>query len=125
MSWRWRAVWWAGAMAVPARPLLLGFACHVGAHSLLDVCGAASKRPAGLPSRRATCHHYRPPSHCSALYAPATLPTPTRRGYSIGQRLIDEFLAKSKTQRCSDFREVAGEQMWRAIVYGCHLFVCR
>lgn len=30
-----------------------------------------------------------------------------RRGYNIGQRLIDEFLARSKTQRCSDFRETA------------------
>ena len=31
----------------------------------------------------------------------------TCRGFSIGQRLIDEYLAKSKTQRCSDFRETA------------------
>ena len=30
-----------------------------------------------------------------------------RRGYNIGQRLIDEYLAKSKTTRCSDFRETA------------------
>ncbi|KAL4422528.1 hypothetical protein ABPG75_008725 [Micractinium tetrahymenae] len=30
-----------------------------------------------------------------------------KMGFSIGQRLIDEFLAKSKTQRCSDFREAA------------------
>lgn len=29
------------------------------------------------------------------------------RGYNIGQRLIDEFLAKSKTTRCSDFRDTA------------------
>lgn len=34
-------------------------------------------------------------------------PPLVRRGFSIGQRLIDEFLAKSKTQRCSDFREAA------------------
>ncbi|EFN52425.1 hypothetical protein CHLNCDRAFT_138928 [Chlorella variabilis] len=30
-----------------------------------------------------------------------------KMGFSIGQRLIDEYLAKSKTQRCSDFRETA------------------
>ncbi|KAI7839104.1 hypothetical protein COHA_007109 [Chlorella ohadii] len=30
-----------------------------------------------------------------------------KMGYSIGQRLIDEFLAKSKTQRCADFRDAA------------------
>ena len=29
------------------------------------------------------------------------------RGYNIGIRLIDEFLAKSKTTRCGDFRETA------------------
>lgn len=27
------------------------------------------------------------------------------RGYNIGIRLIDEFLAKSKTGKCGDFRE--------------------
>eukprot|EP00983_Pelagomonas_calceolata_P000051 1392-Pelagomonas_calceolata.AAC.1 len=27
------------------------------------------------------------------------------RGYNIGIRLIDEFLAKSKVSRCSNFRE--------------------
>ena len=30
-----------------------------------------------------------------------------RRGYNIGIRLIDEFLAKSKTSRCGDFKETA------------------
>lgn len=30
-----------------------------------------------------------------------------KMGYNIGQRLIDEYLAKSKTQRCSDFRDTA------------------
>jgi hypothetical protein len=30
-----------------------------------------------------------------------------RRGFNIGQRLIDEYLAKTKTARCSDFRETA------------------
>ena len=35
------------------------------------------------------------------------LPRPARRGYNIGQRLVDEFLARSKTARCADFREAA------------------
>lgn len=30
-----------------------------------------------------------------------------KMGYNIGQRLIDEYLAKSKTTRCSNFKEVA------------------
>ncbi|GAB4815290.1 hypothetical protein N2152v2_002336 [Parachlorella kessleri] len=30
-----------------------------------------------------------------------------KMGYNIGQRLIDEYLARSKTTRCSDFRETA------------------
>jgi hypothetical protein len=34
-------------------------------------------------------------------------PTHRRRGYNIGQRLIDEYLAKTKTTRCSDFRDTA------------------
>lgn len=29
------------------------------------------------------------------------------RGWNIGQRLIDEYLARSKTAACNDFREVA------------------
>lgn len=29
------------------------------------------------------------------------------RGYNIGIRLIDEFLAKSNVSRCVDFRETA------------------
>lgn len=29
------------------------------------------------------------------------------RGYNIGIRLIDEFLAKSKTGKCIDFRDTA------------------
>ena len=35
--------------------------------------------------------------------APYTL----RRGYNMGVRLIDEFLAKTKTIKCGDFRETA------------------
>ena len=31
----------------------------------------------------------------------------SRRGYNIGIRLIDEFLAKSKTTKCVDFRDTA------------------
>lgn len=31
----------------------------------------------------------------------------SRRGYNIGVRLIDEYLSKTKTTRCSDFRETA------------------
>lgn len=30
-----------------------------------------------------------------------------RRGYNIGIRLIDDFLAKANITRCSDFRETA------------------
>ncbi|KAL6766806.1 BET3 [Auxenochlorella protothecoides x Auxenochlorella symbiontica] len=30
-----------------------------------------------------------------------------KMGYNIGQRLIDEYLARSKTTSCSDFKEVA------------------
>lgn len=30
-----------------------------------------------------------------------------RRGYNIGVRLVDEFLAKSNVSRCVDFRETA------------------
>lgn len=29
------------------------------------------------------------------------------RGYNIGIRLIDEFLANSKTTKCGDFRDTA------------------
>uniref|UniRef100_A0A0D9W3R1 Uncharacterized protein n=1 Tax=Leersia perrieri TaxID=77586 RepID=A0A0D9W3R1_9ORYZ len=29
------------------------------------------------------------------------------RGYSIGTRLVDEFLAKSNVSRCVDFKETA------------------
>ncbi len=29
------------------------------------------------------------------------------RGYNIGVRIIDEFLAKSKTTKCTDFRDTA------------------
>lgn len=29
------------------------------------------------------------------------------RGYNIGVRLIDEFLAKSNVSRCADFKETA------------------
>jgi len=31
----------------------------------------------------------------------------TLRGYNIGTRLIDEFLAKSNVSRCVDFKETA------------------
>jgi len=51
----------------------------------------------------------------------ALLPSALCRGFSIGQRLIDEFLAKSKTQRCSDFREVAekvGGCAWHGVWLG-------
>ena len=38
------------------------------------------------------------------------------RGYNIGIRLIDEFLAKSKTTKCVDFRDTADKvarvSMW-------------
>ena len=30
-----------------------------------------------------------------------------RRGYNIGTRLVDEFLAKSNVSRCVDFKETA------------------
>ena len=34
-------------------------------------------------------------------------PSPHRRGYRIGVRLIDEFLARSAVGRCQDLRETA------------------
>ena len=40
------------------------------------------------------------------LQAESQVPRPCR-GYNIGIRLIDEFLAKSKTGRCIDFRDTA------------------
>lgn len=40
------------------------------------------------------------------------------RGYNIGIRLIDEFLAKSNVSRCVDFKETA-EVI--AKVFYCHL----
>lgn len=43
----------------------------------------------------------------SAAFSPSTAHTPHCRGFNIGQRLIDEYLAKTKTARCSDFRETA------------------
>ena len=62
---------------------------------------AAACRPAAPP-------HSSAPLRAPPCRAPAAAALPARRrGYSIGQRLIDEFLAKSKTQRCSDFREAA------------------
>lgn len=38
---------------------------------------------------------------------PVTCPVPTCRGYNIGIRLVDEFLAKAKVGRCANFREAA------------------
>jgi hypothetical protein len=32
---------------------------------------------------------------------------PTYRGYNIGIRLIDEYLAKSKTTKCVNFKDTA------------------
>ena len=36
------------------------------------------------------------------------------RGYNIGTRLIDEFLAKSKTTKCLNFRE-AGDKLAKVL----------
>jgi hypothetical protein len=55
-----------------------------------QMCAPLRTQPARSPD---------PPAHQTGRVA--------RRGYNIGQRLIDEFLARSKTQRCSDFRETA------------------
>lgn len=40
-----------------------------------------------------------------------------RRGYNMGVRLIDEFLAKTKTIKCGDFRETA-ERIAKVLVDG-------
>lgn len=39
------------------------------------------------------------------------------RGYNIGIRLIDEFLAKSKTTKCVDFRDTADKVARVILVY--------
>jgi hypothetical protein len=60
------------------------------------VCArAAARRRAFAP----TLHPRRP--------APPAPPAAPRRGFSMGQRLIDEYLARTKTTRCADFREAA------------------
>ncbi len=41
------------------------------------------------------------------------------RGYNIGVRLIDEFLAKAKMERCANFKETAEVGEW------LHKKVCR
>ena len=58
--------------------------------------------------RRRVAHRRSAAATRAAAHPPAAAPAlPFCRGHSIGQRLIDEFLAKSKTQRCSDFRQTA------------------
>ncbi len=45
---------------------------------------------------------------CASLeWVPSQVLPFDRRGYNIGIRLIDEFLAKSKTGKCVDFRDTA------------------
>ena len=41
------------------------------------------------------------------------------RGYNIGIRLIDEFLAKSKTTKCVDFRDTADKVARGECVSAC------
>lgn len=39
------------------------------------------------------------------------------RGYNIGIRLIDEFLAKSKTTKCVDFKDTADKVARASIMH--------
>ena len=55
----------------------------------------------------AALHCWLLPDHTSLAWTRNISAPASCRGFSIGQRLIDEYLAKSKTQRCSDFRETA------------------
>lgn len=41
------------------------------------------------------------------------------RGYNIGVRLIDEFLAKSNVSRCVDFKETA-EVIAKVLMFNYH-----
>lgn len=50
--------------------------------------------------------HAKRPFQCHAWLLHAYL-HPCYRGYNIGVRLVDEFLAKAKQGRCSSFREAA------------------
>ena len=43
------------------------------------------------------------------------------RGYNIGIRLIDEFLAKSKTGKCIDFRDTADKIAKVHVVHGTQI----
>ena len=58
-------------------------------------------------SKAACVLHNKPKSHLPFI----------PRGYNIGIRLIDEFLAKSKTTKCIDFRDTADKV---AKVMTCH-----
>lgn len=41
------------------------------------------------------------------LVSTELIPRPSLRGYNIGTRLIEDFLARTSLPRCSDFRETA------------------
>jgi len=47
------------------------------------------------------------PTHSLPFPSSSLLTAPHSRGYNIGQKLIDEFLAKSGVANCGNFREVA------------------
>jgi hypothetical protein len=66
-----------------------------------------------------------PPTHPSAshthtplLHTHPRLPHFTPRGYNIGQKLIDEFLAKSGVGNCQNFRDV-GEVIAKVGGWAC------
>lgn len=71
----------------------------------------ARQNPRGGPDRVELdlVQHLRPPRgmpRVAHAYAPLAGHL-QRRGYNMGIRLVDEFLAKAKISRCSSFRDTA------------------
>lgn len=88
----------------------MGRSLSLGPGLPLLACLHDGSRPRHL--RLGNCRNVAGPRNrllrCADIRAGASLAAAAAcRGFSIGQRLVDEFLAKSKTQRCSDFREAA------------------
>lgn len=70
---------------------------------LLEPC--TEFQPASFSS--AEWIHYNPSTHFIHFPQFNIFPHSNQRGYNIGQKLIDEFLAKSGVANCGNFREVA------------------